>query len=179
MPKLIAPDPRVRTSYLTAAGEVSDGLRARLDLDALADPAAFELYCRALAAGSLEWQHTYAGGRMRVLWWCQGEEYLGESTIRPDLTPEYGSHPTDRGLPIRLVGHVGYEIRESARRQGHGRALLRATLQEANRIGIDPVVLTVGTSNAASIRIIESCGGRRFTAPADGVVQYLATGADL
>lgn len=154
-------------------------MSGRLDLDALADPAAFGLYCRALAAGTLTWQHTHAGGRMRVLWWCDGDTYLGHSSIRPDLTPEYGSHPPDKGVPIRLVGHVGYDIRPTARRRGHGTALLRATLQEAHRMGVDPVVLTVDTDNEASIRVIEACGGRRFTTPDSGAVQYLASGAAL
>lgn len=177
MPSLIPPHPRVRGSYLEACAEFGTGLRACLDLDSLARPAAFDLYCRALQSGSLEWQHTHAGGKMRVLWWCDGDTYLGESTIRPDLTPALGSHPFD-GLPLPLHGHVGYDIRPSARRQGHGRALLAATLREAYRIGVDPVVLTVGIGNHVSIRVIESCGGVPFTRPRSGFLQYLASGKD-
>jgi predicted acetyltransferase len=178
MPALTSPNPRVRESYLQACEEFAAGLRARLDLDSLARPAAFELYCRALSTGALEWQHTHAGGRMRVLWWCDGDTYLGESTIRPDLTPALGSHPYP-GLPLPLHGHVGYDIRPSARGQGHGRALLAATLREAYRMGIDPVVLSVETDNRVSIRVIESCGGVVFTCPLEGVRQYLASGKDL
>jgi RimJ/RimL family protein N-acetyltransferase len=177
VPELIAPDPRVRESYLEACREFGVGLRARLDLDSLADPPAFDLYCHALRAGALEWQHTYAGGRMRVLWWCEGDTYLGESTIRPDLTPAFGSYPAE-GLPLHLHGHIGYDIRPTARGRGHGRGLLAATLREAYRMGIDPVVLSVETDNTASVRVIESCGGVRFTRPMDGVRQYLASGKD-
>jgi RimJ/RimL family protein N-acetyltransferase len=165
-------------SYLEACAEFGSGLRARLDLESLAVPTAFELYCRALAKGRLEWQHTHAGDWMRVLWWCEGDTYLGESTIRPDLTPAYGSYPSP-GQPARLVGHIGYDIRPSMRGRGQGRALLQATLREAARLGIDPVVLAVEAGNAASIRVIESCGGHRYRRPDEGVVLYLASGRDL
>lgn len=178
MPTLTPPHPRVRESYLDACQEFGTGLRARLNLASLACPEAFDLYCRALRAGALEWQHTHAGGKMRVLWWCDGDTYLGESTIRPDLTPALGAHPPE-GLPLPLHGHVGYDIRPSARRQGHGRALLAATLREAYRIGVDPIVLTVHTDNLTSARIVESCGGVPFTCPASGVRQYLASGKEL
>lgn len=178
MPELTPPDPRVLESYLEACQEFKAGLRARLDLNALASPAAFELYCAALRAGRMEWQHTYAGNRMRVLWWCDGDTYLGESTIRPDLTPAFGSHPAE-GLPLRLHGHIGYEIRPTARGRGHGKALLAATLREAYSMGIDPVVLSVRDDNPVSIRLIEACGGVRFTRADDGVLQYLASGNKL
>jgi predicted acetyltransferase len=115
---------------------------------------------------------------MRVLWWCEGDTYLGESTIRPDLTPALGSHPYP-GLPLHLHGHVGYDIRPSARRQGHGRALLVATLREAYRIGVDPVVLSVHTDNVASLKVIEACGGVAFNKDVDGIRQYLASGRDV
>lgn len=178
MPKLTLPNPGVRQSYLEACREFETGLRTRLDMASLACPAAFEVYCRALRAGSLEWQHTHAGGKMRVLWWCDGDVYLGESTIRPDLTPALGSNPPE-GLPLSMHGHVGYDIRPSARGQGHGKALLAATLREAYRMGVDPVVLAVKTTNRASRKVIEGCGGVSFTQPLDDVLQYLASGKDL
>jgi predicted acetyltransferase len=176
MAELIQPHPRVRESYLEACREFGTGLRAQLHLDSLSLPKSFALYCRALRAGSLEWQHTYAGGKMRVLWWCEGDAYIGESTIRPDLTPAYGSHPYEGNLPIRLQGHVGYDIRPSMRRRGHGRALLAATLREAYRMGVDPVVLTVETGNTTSAKIVESCGGIEFAVPEMGFRRFLASG---
>jgi RimJ/RimL family protein N-acetyltransferase len=178
MPTLTPPHPRVRESYLEACAEFGAGLRAGLDLESLERPAAFKLYCRALQAGVLEWQHTYAGQKMRVMWWCDGDTYLGESTIRPDLTPAFGSHPFE-GLPLELQGHVGYDVRPSARGRGHGRALLATTLREAYRLGVDPVVLTVHTDNVVSTRVVESCGGVPFTRPSAGFRQYLASGKNM
>lgn len=178
MPELLPPHPGVRDSYLEACRDHKGGWRGGLDLVSLARPEAFALYCRALRNGVFEWQHTHGGGRMKVLWWCDADQYLGESTIRPDLTPEFGNYPSEAitGLGLSLHGHVGYDVRESARGRGHGKALLAATLLEAYTMGIDPVVLSVEDDNAASISVIEACGGIKYRA-VGAVWQYLASGS--
>ncbi len=56
-------------------------------------------------------------------------------------------------------GHIGYYIRPAYRGKGHGKTILALTLQEARNLGIDRVLLTVGTGNEPSIRVIEACGG--------------------
>jgi predicted acetyltransferase len=56
-------------------------------------------------------------------------------------------------------GHIGYDIRPSARRRGFGTALLRLTLERAAALGICDVRLTCDADNIGSIRVIENNGG--------------------
>jgi predicted acetyltransferase len=62
-------------------------------------------------------------------------------------------------LPPEAANHVYYEIAEAHRGQGHGKTLLRLVLDEARRIGLDRVRLTVTDDNPASRHIVEGAGG--------------------
>ncbi|MEO5663968.1 MAG: GNAT family N-acetyltransferase, partial [Nocardioides sp.] len=78
-----------------------------------------------------------------------GDDYLGRISCRHELTDwlaEYG-------------GHVGYEVRPSARRQGHATTMLRAVLPHVHALGIDPALLTCDDTNVASRKVIEAAGG--------------------
>ena len=58
---------------------------------------------------------------------------------------------------------VGMYVRESARRQGAGRALLQAALAHAaQRPGVEVVTLTVTEGNAPAIRLYEEHGFRAW-----------------
>ena len=59
----------------------------------------------------------------------------------------------------RFGGHIGYAVRPAHRRRGYGRAILRQSLDVARSVGLSRVLLTCDDTNAASVRIIESCGG--------------------
>jgi predicted acetyltransferase len=56
-------------------------------------------------------------------------------------------------------GHIGYDVRPSARRRGFGTAALRLVLPEAERRGLERVLLTVDADNLPSVKIIERNGG--------------------
>lgn len=184
MPELILPTPRVRASYLEACREyradqhVSGVSRfhATLDLPALDDPRAFTLFCRALSARVLPYQHAPSGARVSVWWWCDGAQYLGEATVRDDLTDP--SRPA--GSPVERFGHLGFMLRPTARGRGLGRPLLAAALRRAHQAGVDPVVLTVAPDNTASVKTIEGCGGVRLACDSSGssghLWLYLASG---
>ena len=85
-----------------------------------------------------------------VLWYVEGEEFLGSLHIR---------HHLNANLE-KVGGHVGYAVRPSARGQGHASAILAAGLDyiRAN-LDLPRVLLTVNAQNPASIRVIEKNGG--------------------
>jgi len=96
-----------------------------------------------------------------TLWWVEDDEYLGRLAIRHRLT-EW----------LRKVGgHIGYDVRPTARRQGHATAMLRAALPRARELGIDDVLVTCDVDNVASRRVIEANGGR-FEDERDGKLRF-------
>jgi predicted acetyltransferase len=84
-----------------------------------------------------------------TLWWIEADAYLGRLAIRHRLTP----HLLEAG------GHIGYDVRPSARRRGHATAMLRAALPMARRLGITSALVTCDLDNVASRKVIESNGG--------------------
>lgn len=57
-------------------------------------------------------------------------------------------------------GHVGYEIRPSARGRGLAKRLLVLILEPARALGLSRVLLTTAEHNTPSRRVVEACGGR-------------------
>ena len=61
---------------------------------------------------------------------------------------------------LRAVGgHIGYSVRPSERGKGYGSVILRRTLDEAEGLGIESVLITVNEDNVPSWRLVESNGG--------------------
>jgi len=56
-------------------------------------------------------------------------------------------------------GNVGYAIRPSQRGKGYGKLVLKLLLAEANKIGIENVLVTVKNENTPSIRVAQANGG--------------------
>jgi len=89
--------------------------------------------------------------------WVPGSEYwlvdegriLGCSRLRHRLTPELAHEG----------GHVGYDIRPSERRRGHGTLLLRLTCERAVALGLRRLRVTCDADNLGSIGVIENNGG--------------------
>jgi predicted acetyltransferase len=86
-----------------------------------------------------------------LLWWAEGDRFLGSISLRHRLSP----------LLEQWGGHIGYALRPSARGQGHGTPMLAAMLDHVrdNHPELKRVMLTVAESNPASIRVIEKNGG--------------------
>jgi predicted acetyltransferase len=145
----------------------AEGAHLELPAAALAAPAGFARYVAALHAGvelpgELDrFVAALAGSApppppeggyapQTNLWWVRGDEYLGRVAIRHHLTADL----------LRGGGHIGYEVRPGARRQGHATAMLAAALPIAASLGIGLAHLDCDVANRASRRVIEKNGGR-------------------
>jgi predicted acetyltransferase len=84
-----------------------------------------------------------------TLWWVDGSDYLGRISIRHWLTHTL----------LEWGGHIGYDVRPSARRRGYATAMLAAARPVAARLGIDPVLVTCDLDNTGSRKVIEANGG--------------------
>jgi predicted acetyltransferase len=162
VPRLDLPAVRARQSFLAAMaefraegrGDPADrsmiGEELREFGDRWVTPPGFAGYVDWLRAQALEDSPRPAGHvPSTTLWWMQDDIYLGRVAIRHRLT----LHLLDAG------GHIGYDVRPSARRRGHATALLRAALPVARGLGIQSALVTCDVTNIASRKVIETNGG--------------------
>lgn len=159
MPHLESPSLRVKESFLEAMAEftaeggadtVTDEWIGRY-ADNWSNEAAFEAFIADLRADELE-ETERAGHKVptTTLWWVEGDTYLGRASIRHRLN--------DRLLDYG--GHVGYDVRPTARRRGHATAILAAALRFlADDLGVEKALITCSPLNIGSIRTIEANGG--------------------
>ena len=126
MAELSAPVARVHRSFLDAMSEFgAEGRGATADATMVgaeiracqanwSTPAGFEAYLRWLRGQVMEDSPRPDGYvPSTTLWWVDGTEYLGRIAVRHRLTA--------RLRDVR--GHIGYDIRPSARRRRHSAAL--------------------------------------------------------
>lgn len=100
-----------------------------------------------------------------ALWWISGDEYLGRISIRHRLTTSLRE----------IGGHIGYDIRPSARQRGYATAMLAAALPVAHSLRIDPALLTCDEDNLASRKVIEANGGMLEDKSGDKVRYWVPT----
>lgn len=168
MPELVAPSVRQHRSFVAAAEEIlageDDNHYAGLtvvpaigghpgeafSLDEVRDADRFATFVSRLGAiADADAPLPPGVVPATVLWWVDGDEFLGRLSIRHALTPwlrDFG-------------GHIGYVVRPSARRRGHATRMLAASLPRAASLGINPALVTCDDTNVASRRVIEANGG--------------------
>jgi predicted acetyltransferase len=162
MPELVPPTIRVHASFLQAMtefqaegrGESADntmvGREIREYAAAWEAPQGFAAYVDNLITAAREDTPRPDGFvPATTLWWVDGSTYLGRLAIRHRLTP----------FLLEQGGHIGYDVRPTARRRGHATAMLREALPVAKGLGIDSVLITCDADNLASRKVIESAGG--------------------
>ena len=141
MPGFSLPTSRVRLSFIAAMEEFrAEGRGTATDDTMLGreirdfgldwqDPGRFEAYTSYLRDQAREDAPRRPGYvPSTTLWWVDGDEYLGRLAIRHRLT----SRLTDLG------GHIGYDVKPSARRQGHATAMLARRAAAGPRAGHRP-----------------------------------------
>jgi predicted acetyltransferase len=77
---------------------------------------------------------------------------VGELYIRHRLSPQLE----------KIGGHIGYKVRPTQRNRGIATAALRMGLKLLRHDGLEHALVTCNDSNAASARVIETCGGVRI-----------------
>ena len=160
VPHLVPPTTSVHASFLSAMAEFRAEGRGGPEDDSMighemrsfgatwATPARFADYVEQLRAQA---DSPRPAGHVpcTTLWYVEGPVYIGRLAIRHRLTPAL----------LETGGHIGYDVRPSARRRGHATAMLRTALPVARGLGIDPALVTCDTGNVASRKVIEANGG--------------------
>lgn len=107
-------------------------------------------------------------------WVLAGEQLVGGIGIR--------WQPGTDDLPPLVLGHIGFSTIPRFQGRGYARAALQLMLVEAWQLGLTSVELTAHADNAASVAVLESCGGQleaHFTTPpawgARAAVRYRIT----
>ncbi|MGT2667322.1 GNAT family N-acetyltransferase [Streptococcus rifensis] len=78
------------------------------------------------------------------------QEMVGICNIRHDLNQDF---------LINYAGHIGYSIKPNQRKKGYATEQLRLALLEAQKLGIDRVLVTAAEWNIPSQKTILSNGG--------------------
>jgi len=163
MPTLVEPTVAVHRSFLAAWDELTPeeerwmgaetfvgGEEETWTREQAADPAEFERLVDGIR-GAADHDAVLVPGIVpyTILWFVDGEEWLGRLSIRHELTPHL----------LELGGHIGYCVRPSARRRGYATQMLVQSLPFAAELGIDPALVTCDAGNLASRKVIQAAGG--------------------
>jgi len=142
---LVSPSETHRESFLAAAVELAVDEDEDVDVTDATFAALLQRFADYREGRNLPAGHVAA----TELWLVEGSEYIGRVSIRHELTENLR----------KIGGHIGYAVRPSRRRQGHGVRLLQLALPHARALGIDPALVTCDSTNIGSRTIIERCGG--------------------
>jgi len=162
VPQLCPPARGVHVSFLAAMAEFqAEGRGSDSDTSMIGseireygatwtDPAVFDHYASRLRAQALPETPRPSGYvPCTTMWWVDGDQYLARIAIRHQLNE----------FLLNVGGHIGYDVRPSARGRGPATAMLRAALPVAHQLGIDRALITCDWDNVGSRKTIEANGG--------------------
>jgi len=98
-----------------------------------------------------EGRHLREGWVTETTFWLLDDagSVVGVSRLRHTLTP----------FLLNYGGNIGYYVARDQRGKGYGTRILALALEEARKLGLKRVLLTVDSDNERSIRVIEANGG--------------------
>jgi predicted acetyltransferase len=154
MISLVTPDVRWHREWLDMMSEMGsshvDGASvADADIARMADPGTFAEWVTTLGEHELGRNLPDDRAACTTRWLGRHGELVGTVNLRHELTD----------FLRREGGHIGYAVRPSARRQGVASEGLGLMLDEAARLGVNPVLICCRDANVASARTIERAGG--------------------
>lgn len=86
----------------------------------------------------------------KSFWFLNDDNILvGNSRLRLELNEYF----------MNIGGHIGYDVSPEHRRKGYATGILRQTVIEAAKHGIDRVLVTCNEENIYSRKVIEKNGG--------------------
>lgn len=91
--------------------------------------------------------------------WMTAEQYIAVDTVDDTIVGMLNLRKELNDYLLNYIGHVGYSIAPSRRRQGFGTKMLQLSLIESKKFGIDKVLVTCTDENIASAGVIEKNGG--------------------
>jgi predicted acetyltransferase len=91
-------------------------------------------------------------GIKTLVYWVENDkrEIIGTCRIRLGLNERFS----------RIGGHIGYDVRPKYRRNGYGTQILKMSLEEIRKNGVEKILLTCDEDNEGSIKVIERNGGK-------------------
>lgn len=163
--KLLSPAPDHKDSYRSLVKEFADRGEKPIPFTLAMPNENFEAFLADLAAASTGVGIPAGFVANSTFFLVEGGEVAGVSNLRHALTEKLR----------REGGHIGYGIRPSARGRGLGTRILKLTLVEAARRGIESALLTCSKDNPASSAVIRANGGvlesEEFVAERGEVIQ--------
>ncbi|WP_207797265.1 GNAT family N-acetyltransferase [Arthrobacter glacialis] len=153
MLKLADPAVTFHRSWVEAKGEWPDGHQDGSGIrpgDRFETTKDFEAWIKRLTMPA-DPAMLFSGVQVNTsrFWIVEHETYLGAIELRHVLTP----------IMLEAVGHIGYNIRPTARGRGIATWALKAILPHARSMGLTRVLLTCDEQNLPSARTIEKNGG--------------------
>ncbi len=152
--QLVKPHPRYETSFLEALEETERLEPERIYMfvkqheETAKVRADFPAYVKKILCFSRGQNLPPGYVPSSIFWLVDGQEFIGQTSIRHTLND----------FLFSFGGHIGYFIRPTRRFQGYGSIILSLALEEAKKLGINPVLVTCDADNAGSKKIIEKNG---------------------
>lgn len=92
--------------------------------------------------------------------WMPAEQYIAVDSRNNTIVGMLNFRKELNEYLENYIGHIGYSIAPSKRRQRLGTTMLELALIEAKKFGLERVLVTCTDDNVASAGVIENNGGR-------------------